>query len=198
MTPQNEAIRLAIETLGRGKQHLFNPYQITDGLNKNLCRDRINEAIESLRPLLDQPEDKQRCNHCMTVQDEANTECENCGLDDALMYPFEPADKDDRLALAEMPPHDFEWDSQVGSWYQEHYETIKRALSAPADRAGKYALGQRVTKIKGSSWQGRVVGFYSTELTPIGYCIESEREPGSVQIYPESAIISMAEKEGEE
>ena len=33
---------------------------------------------------------EQRCNHCMTVQDEANTECEKCGKDDALMFPFVP------------------------------------------------------------------------------------------------------------
>lgn len=55
----------------------------------------------------------------------------------------------------------------------------------------KFALGQRVRKIKGSSWQGRVVGFYSTELTQIGYAVESEREPGSVQIYPEAALEEM-------
>ena len=52
----------------------------------------------------------------------------------------------------------------------------------------KFVLGQRVTKSKGSSWTGRVVGFYSTSLTPVGYCVESENEPGSVQIYPEAAL----------
>jgi hypothetical protein len=52
----------------------------------------------------------------------------------------------------------------------------------------KWELGQRLRKIRGSSWQGKVVGYYTTELTPIGYAIESEREPGSVQIYPESAL----------
>ena len=52
----------------------------------------------------------------------------------------------------------------------------------------KFKLKDRVRKTKGSSWQGHVVGFYSTELTPIGYCVESEREPGSVQIYPENAL----------
>ena len=56
----------------------------------------------------------------------------------------------------------------------------------------KFALGQRVRKIKGSSWQGRVVGFYSTELTPMGYAVESEREPGSVQIYPEAALEAVS------
>lgn len=56
-----------------------------------------------------------------------------------------------------------------------------------ADRR-KYCLGERLTKNKGSSWTGRVVGFYSTELTPIGYAIESETEKGSVQIYPEAAL----------
>lgn len=52
----------------------------------------------------------------------------------------------------------------------------------------KFALGDRVRKIKGSSWQGCVVGTYSTDLTPEGYCVESEREPGSVQIYPAAAL----------
>ncbi|MCC0013643.1 MAG: hypothetical protein H6877_10035 [Rhodobiaceae bacterium] len=52
----------------------------------------------------------------------------------------------------------------------------------------RFKLGDRVTKTKGSSWTGRVVGFYSTTLTPIGYAVESENEPGSVQIYPEAAL----------
>ena len=52
----------------------------------------------------------------------------------------------------------------------------------------KFQLEERVTKTKGSSWTGRVVGFYSTKLTPVGYCVESENEPGSVQIYPEAAL----------
>jgi hypothetical protein len=55
----------------------------------------------------------------------------------------------------------------------------------------KFALGQRVRKVKGSSWQGRIVGVYSTELTPVGYAVESEREPGSVQIYPEAALEAV-------
>ncbi|KUR71157.1 hypothetical protein AQZ52_10825 [Novosphingobium fuchskuhlense] len=58
-------------------------------------------------------------------------------------------------------------------------------------RERKFTLGQRVTKIKGSKWTGRVVGFYSTNLTPVGYAIESENEPGSVQIYPEAAIAAI-------
>ena len=52
----------------------------------------------------------------------------------------------------------------------------------------KFQLGDRVTKTKGSNWTGRVVGFYSTSLTPIGYAVESETEKGSVQIYPEQAL----------
>ncbi len=47
-----------------------------------------------------------------------------------------------------------------------------------------FRLCDRVTKTKGSSWTGRVVGFYSTTLTPEGYAVESENERGSVQIYP--------------
>lgn len=52
----------------------------------------------------------------------------------------------------------------------------------------RYRMGDRVTKTKGSSWTGRVVGFYSTSLTQEGYAVESENEPGSVQIYPVGAL----------
>lgn len=55
----------------------------------------------------------------------------------------------------------------------------------------KWGLGTRVRKIRGSQWQGFVVGFYSTELTPVGYAVESEREKGSVQIYPENALEAI-------
>lgn len=48
--------------------------------------------------------------------------------------------------------------------------------------------GDRVTKTKGSNWTGRVVGTYSTALTPEGYAVESETEKGSVQIYPAAAL----------
>lgn len=56
---------------------------------------------------------------------------------------------------------------------------------------GQFKIGTRVRKKSGSSWQGRVVGYYSTALTPIGYAVESEREPGSVQIYPAAALQSV-------
>ena len=52
----------------------------------------------------------------------------------------------------------------------------------------KFQHGDRVCKVKGSSWHGHIVGTYSTPLTPEGYCVESEREPGSVQLYPASAL----------
>lgn len=58
----------------------------------------------------------------------------------------------------------------------------------------KWALGTRVTKTKGSAWTGRIVGFYSTSLTPVGYCVESEYHTGSVQIYPQSALQICADQ----
>jgi len=51
-----------------------------------------------------------------------------------------------------------------------------------------WPLGTLVRKKSGSSWNGSVVGYYSTFLTPEGYAVESAREPGSVQIYPRSAL----------
>lgn len=53
---------------------------------------------------------------------------------------------------------------------------------------GWWKIGTRLRKKTGSSWQGRVVGYYSTAFTPVGYAVESERETGSVQIYPASAL----------
>lgn len=51
-----------------------------------------------------------------------------------------------------------------------------------------FGLGDLVRKIKGSAWEGRVVGTYSTALTSEGYCVESSAHPGSVQIYPRAAL----------
>jgi dihydrofolate reductase (trimethoprim resistance protein) len=48
--------------------------------------------------------------------------------------------------------------------------------------------GDRVRKKSGAAWQGKIVGWYSTNLTPEGYAVESEAHPGSVQIYPVSAL----------
>ena len=54
----------------------------------------------------------------------------------------------------------------------------------------KFQLGDHVRKTKGSEWHGIIVGTYSTELTPEGYCVESWYEQGSVQIYPAAALES--------
>ena len=58
----------------------------------------------------------------------------------------------------------------------------------------RYPLGTRVRKTKGASWQGVVVGHYSTTLTADGVCVESEREKGSVQLYPVAALEAVEEK----
>lgn len=62
------------------------------------------------------------------------------------------------------------------------------AAQPVGDVERRWKLGDLVCKKKGSGWHGRVVGFYSTELTPTGYAVESEFERGSVQIYPEAAL----------
>lgn len=58
---------------------------------------------------------------------------------------------------------------------------------------GCWKIGTRLRKKGGASWHGRVVGYYSTDLTPVGYAVESEREPGSVQIYPAAALEPVNE-----
>lgn len=51
-----------------------------------------------------------------------------------------------------------------------------------------FYMGETVEKIAGSSWRGKVVGWYRTLLTPEGYAVESATERGSVQIYPAAAL----------
>jgi dihydrofolate reductase (trimethoprim resistance protein) len=52
----------------------------------------------------------------------------------------------------------------------------------------KFRYGDLVRKSRGSWWEGRVVGYYSTEQTPRGYAVQLPIENGPVQIYPEAAL----------
>ena len=65
---------------------------------------------------------------------------------------------------------------------------LQRPVWRPVPERAKFARGDLVRKRSGSQWQGRVVGEYSTTLTPEGYAVESEAHAGSVQIYPASAL----------
>lgn len=66
----------------------------------------------------------------------------------------------------------------------------RELLASRVHPAGEptFKRGDRVEKISGSSWRGHVCGEYSTSLTPEGYAVESENEPGSVQIFPVKAL----------
>lgn len=55
-----------------------------------------------------------------------------------------------------------------------------------------FSIGDYVAKKSGSSWRGKVVGFYRTKLTSIGYVVESYFEENSVQNYPEVALEPWA------
>ena len=55
--------------------------------------------------------------------------------------------------------------------------------------------GDVVRKKTGSQWQGKIVGEYSTELTPEGYAVESDSHAGSVQIYPAQALELVDQSE---
>ena len=60
----------------------------------------------------------------------------------------------------------------------------------------KFQMGDRVRK-KGDKgqWHGFIVGAYTTSVTRIGYAVESERETGSVQINPETALENIKGEE---
>lgn len=54
-----------------------------------------------------------------------------------------------------------------------------------------FVMGDTVRKKSGSEWEGVIVGFYSTNLTPEGYAVESSSHAGSVQIYPTKALEAV-------
>ena len=65
-----------------------------------------------------------------------------------------------------------------------------------SDSSPKFKRGDVVRKRSGSQWQGRVVGEYSTPLTPEGYAVESDSHAGSVQIYPVGALEHVTKEAG--
>ena len=69
-------------------------------------------------------------------------------------------------------------------------DAVDRPVAGPfaLPSSATFGLGDRVRKKSGAAWQGRVVGWYCTKLTPEGYAVESESHPGSVQIYPVGAL----------
>lgn len=82
--------------------------------------------------------------------------------------------------------------SATGLWGGEvTAPSPKPTHSGTGELLRKFSLGESVTKTKGSKWTGKVVGFYSTTLTPVGYAVESDTEVGSVQIYPETALFAV-------
>lgn len=71
---------------------------------------------------------------------------------------------------------------------------LAKALVAggPAFPPGRFGFGALVGKHSGSWWEGRVVGFYSTAQTPVGYNVQLDMVPnGPVQIYPEAALSAI-------
>lgn len=66
-------------------------------------------------------------------------------------------------------------------------DDMRRRLSI-YERFSTFRPGDRVRKKSGSQWQGEICGFYATELTREGYCVESEMHANSVQIYPVTAL----------
>ena len=87
---------------------------------------------------------------------------------------------------------------QSGSIERLTVEQSSVAVGASNDRQiqspfpATFQLGDRVRKKSGAAWQGQIVGWYSTQLTPEGYAVGSEAHPGSVQIYPVAALERVA------
>jgi dihydrofolate reductase (trimethoprim resistance protein) len=90
------------------------------------------------------------------------------------------------------------YDENFDSWNTDRLipqDLFNLTLTALSASGTGWPIGMRVTKTKGSKWTGKIVGYYSTELTPEGYAVESETEIGSVQIYPRAALAPTPPQE---
>lgn len=74
-------------------------------------------------------------------------------------------------------------------------KAIATAIDRFTEAAHTFPLGTRVTKLRGSSWTGRVCGHYTPTNGIEGVIVESENEPGSCQLYPNSAMRAMGDDE---
>jgi len=85
----------------------------------------------------------------------------------------------------------FESTASGGKQYEREPAAKDHPMTKPESKpepVKAFQRGDRVRKKSCTSWQGIVCGEYSTSLTPEGCAVESERERGSVQIYPAAAL----------
>ena len=134
----------------------------------------------------------------------------------ALSQQAEPDHVEDMRAMVEPAPAQDEREAATdaayaavvdGGWssvkemgvkmFQAGAEWVRAAPIAQTAPLGKFRMGDLVKKSTGSEWEGRVVGWYSTEQTKEGYAVESSAHRNSVQIYPAKALelVPMAAKE---
>lgn len=114
----------------------------------------------------------------------------------------------DTVALIDKnPPGPFAVSRDIGESVQALRQvSLKLATLTPSIRAqaleeaakpGQFQRGDRVKKHSGSWWEGKVVGTYSTDQTPEGYCVQLDAHPnGPVQIYPAAALRALKGGQG--
>ena len=89
-------------------------------------------------------------------------------------------------------PQRYRGDAVNGSWvWFQRGAAWQRTRPAQTAPQGKFRMGDLVKKSTGSEWDGRVVGWYSTEQTKEGYAVESSAHRNSVQIYPAKALEAV-------
>lgn len=85
-------------------------------------------------------------------------------------------------------------DSLMANAYNRALDDVIRLNAASIAQTApqsKFRMGDLVKKSTGSEWEGRVVGWYSTEQTKEGYAVESSTHRNSVQIYPAKALEAV-------
>jgi dihydrofolate reductase (trimethoprim resistance protein) len=76
--------------------------------------------------------------------------------------------------------------NDFSSWH--HGSSVEDEMVDQWPSDAKFQMGDYVAKKGRALWRGKIVGWYRTDVTKLGYAIESYFELGSVQIYPETAI----------
>lgn len=69
----------------------------------------------------------------------------------------------------------------------------EKCIEAMEEAEAQWPINTLVRKRRGSWWEGRVVGYYSTKDNPHGLCVQLDRPNGPVQIYPAEAMERVVE-----
>lgn len=198
---ENEKLRGLLErvaTIAEEREHGY-AARMHGGIVNGKCANKLVAMLDEIHAALSQQAGPASTTEAYTARDMATAAAQ--GFRDGQAAVEQATAKDETE-----PVYQFQW-REIGegdwmacshSWFRfceasPEHDTRVVEVARPAQTApqGKFRMGDLVKKSTGSEWEGRVVGWYSTEQTKEGYAVESSAHRNSVQIYPITALEAV-------